>query len=154
MSIYESIIILDSLLSPKEIDTAVERFSAIITEHGGRIRKVDKWGKKRLAYEIQKKQYGFYIAIEFEGSGNIPHELEKDYNYNDKVLRYLTYRYDKHKLRAMAKAEQEARKTEAPTPAPAVEKPAETEPKVDPVPEEPTVEEPVTDTDSSEEKEE
>ncbi len=146
MSIYESIIILDSLLSPKEIDTAVERFSAIITEHGGTIRKVDKWGKKRLAYEIQKKQYGFYVAIEFESSGNIPHELEKDYNYNDKVLRYLTYRYDKHKLRAMAKAEQEARQTE--TPAPVAEKPAEAKPEVEPAPEEA-----VTDTENSEEKE-
>jgi len=114
MAIYESIIILDSLLSPKEIDAAIERFSGIIKEHGGTIRKVDKWGKKRLAYEIQKKQYGFYTAIEFEATGNIPKELENEYNYNDNVLRYLTYRYDKHKLKAMAQEQKEAAAAAAP----------------------------------------
>lgn len=108
MAIYETIFILDSLLSPKEIDAAIERFSGIIKENGGSIRKVDKWGKKRLAYEIQKKQYGFYAAIEFEGTGNIPKELESEYNFNDNVLRYLTYRYDKHKLKAMELQEKEA----------------------------------------------
>ncbi len=104
MAIYETVVILDSLLPPKEIDEAVERFSQIITENGGTIRKVDKWGKRRLAYEIQKKQYGFYVAIEFEGEGNIPKALQSEYNYTDPVLRYLTYRYDKHQLKAMAKA--------------------------------------------------
>lgn len=114
MAIYESIVILDSLLSPKEIDTAIERFSGIIKEHGGTIRKVDKWGKKRLAYEIQKKQYGFYAALEFEATGNIPKELENEYNYNDNVLRYLTYRYDKHKLKAMAQEQKDKAESAAP----------------------------------------
>ncbi len=104
MAIYETVVILDSLLPAKEIDDAVDRFSQIITENGGTIRKVDKWGKRRLAYEIQKKQYGFYVAIEFEGEGNIPKALQSEYNYTDPVLRYLTYRYDKHQLKAMAKA--------------------------------------------------
>ncbi len=119
MAIYETIFILDSLLPPKEIDAAIERFSSIITQNGGKVRKVDKWGKRRLAYEIQKKQYGFYGSIEFEGVGNIPKELESEYNFNDKVLRYLTYRYDKRKLKAMAMEEEEAVKSSAPAmPAP------------------------------------
>ena len=104
MAIYESVIILDSLLAAKEIDALVEEFSGIITSNGGTIRKVDKWGKKRLAFEINKKQYGFYLAIEFEATGNIPSDLEGNYNYNDSVLRYLTYSYDKHKLQALEKA--------------------------------------------------
>ena len=101
MAIYETIFILDSLIPPKDIEATIQKYSEIITENGGSIRKVDKWGKRRLAYEIQKKQYGFYVAIEFEGPGNIPRLLESDYNYNDKVLRFLTYRYDKNKLKAM-----------------------------------------------------
>lgn len=104
MAIYETVVILDSLLATKEIDVQVEQFSSIITQNGGTIRKVDKWGKKRLAFEIRKKQYGFYIAIEFEGIGNIPRALESDFNYNDKVMRYLTYQYDKHKLQALKDA--------------------------------------------------
>ena len=103
MAIYETIFILDSLIPPKDIEATIQKYSEIITENGGSIREVDKWGKRRLAYEIQKKQYGFYVAIEFEGPGNIPRLLESDYNYNDKVLRFLTYRYDKNKLKAMEK---------------------------------------------------
>ena len=101
MAIYETIFILDSLIPPKDIETTIQKYSTIITGNGGKIREVDKWGKRRLAYEIQKKQYGFYVAIEFEGPGTIPRLLESDYNYNDKVLRFLTYKYDKNKLKAM-----------------------------------------------------
>lgn len=119
MAIYETVVILDSLLASKEIDVQVEQFSGIITQNGGTIRKVDKWGKKRLAFEIRKKQYGFYVAIEFEGSGNIPRTLESDFNYNDKVMRYLTYQYDKHKLQALKDAaDKEAAVVES-APAPA-----------------------------------
>ena len=107
MAIYETIFILDSLLPPKEIDGAITRFSNIITSNGGKVRRVDKWGKRRLAYEIHKKQYGFYCSIEFDATGNIPKELESEYNFNDKVIRYLTYRYDKRKLRAMAMENEE-----------------------------------------------
>jgi len=103
MAIYETVVILDSLLPPKEIDAAIEHFSSVITDNGGKVRSVDKWGKRRLAYEIRKKQYGFYFAIEFEGTGNIPAALQADYNYNDNVMRYLTYAYDKHKINAKAK---------------------------------------------------
>lgn len=130
MAIYETIFIMDSLVPPKDIDASVERFSGIITDNGGTIRKVDKWGKKRLAYEIEKKQYGYYVSIEFEGKGNIPALLESDYNFNDKVLRYLTYHYDKNKLKVM-KDDEEVKKETAPPPKPKpepvpVETPAET----------------------------
>ncbi len=121
MTIYETIVILDSLLSPKEIDTMVEEFSGIIKEHGGEIRKVEKWGKKRLAYEIQKKQYGFYVSIEFTGPGTIPRELEANYNYNDKVMRYLTYKFDKHQLRALKMQEELDAKVVESAPAPVPE---------------------------------
>ncbi len=102
MAIYETVLILNSLLPPKEIDAIIERTQQVITENGGKIRTVDKWGKRRLAYEIQKKQYGFYFAVEFEGDGTIPLALQSEYNFNDNVLRYLTYLYDKHKIKSMA----------------------------------------------------
>ncbi|MGD9487099.1 MAG: 30S ribosomal protein S6 [Calditrichaceae bacterium] len=110
MAIYETIFIMDSLVPPKEIDSAVERFTNIIKEKSGTVRKIEKWGKKRMSYEIQKKQYGFYVSIEFEGNGNIPKELQSEYNFNDKVLRYLTYIFDKNKLKVM---EQKAERREA-----------------------------------------
>ena len=103
MPMYESIFILDSLLAPEEIDKIVNRVKELVENNGGKIVTIDKWGKRRLAYEIQKKQYGFYVAIEFEGEGPIPNALEQEYNFNEKVLRYLTYRYTENKIKAREK---------------------------------------------------
>jgi small subunit ribosomal protein S6 len=103
MAYYETIFILDSLLAPEEIETIIGRVKQQIEDQDAKILNIDKWGKRRLAYEIQKKQYGFYVSIEFEGKGQIPKILENDYNYNDKVLRYLTYRFDKKKLKQWEK---------------------------------------------------
>jgi len=103
MAMYESIFILDSLLTPEEIEKTIERIKDVITGNKGKVLTVDKWGKRRLAYEIQKKQYGFYVAIEFEAEGNLPLILQNEYNYNDKVIRYLTYRYTKNKIKAREK---------------------------------------------------
>ncbi len=108
MAISETVVILNSLLPPKELDDIIERTQQVITENGGTIRTVDKWGKRRLAYEIQKKQYGFYFAVEFEGEGNIPLALQSEYNFNDNVLRYLTYSFDKHKIKSMSQKKEKA----------------------------------------------
>jgi len=98
MAYYETIFILDSLLTPEEIEKAIGRVKELIEKAGGKILNVDTWGKRRLAYEIQKKQYGYYVSIEFEEKGTVPTILDNEYNYNDKVLRYLTYRFDKKKM--------------------------------------------------------
>ncbi len=160
MNIYETIFILDSLMPAKEIEDAIEHFSGIIRDNGGKIRNVDKWGKKRLAYEIQKKQYGFYVVLEFEGPGTIVKTLEGEYNFSDKVLRYLTYRFDKRKLRDLAEKLRKEEgfdrekpepkvKEEKPEPAPEVEtEPVETA--ADEKPEEPEkAEEPESDKEAS-----
>jgi small subunit ribosomal protein S6 len=113
MAYYETIFILDSLLAPEEIDATIGRVKQQIEDQDAKIIKIDKWGKRRLAFEIQKKQYGFYVSIEFDGKGNIPKVLENDYNYNDKVLRYLTYRFDKKKLKQWEKDAQSAKQSES-----------------------------------------
>ena len=113
MAYYETIFILDSLLAPEEIDATIGRVKQQIEDQDAKILKIDKWGKRRLAFEIQKKQYGFYVSIEFDGKGNIPKVLENDYNYNDKVLRYLTYRFDKKKLKQWEKDAQSAKQSES-----------------------------------------
>ena len=111
MHMYETIFILDSLLAPEEIDKIIDRVKEMIETNGGKFLTVEKWGKRRLAYEIQKKQYGFYVAIEFEGEGPIPNSLEREYNFNDKILLFLTYRYTKNKIIAR-KNEAETKKTQ------------------------------------------
>ena len=100
MGTYETIFILDSLLTQEEIDKTVDRVKEIIEANSGKILTIDKWGKRRLAYEIEKKQYGYYVSIEFEAEGNLPQVLQTEYNFTDKVIRYLTYRYTKNKIKA------------------------------------------------------
>lgn len=110
MPIYESIVILDSLLSVEEIDKMINRIKDMIEGEKGKIISIDKWGKRRLAYDIQKKQYGFYVAIVYEGEGTVSVTLEKEYNFNDTVLRYLTYRFDKNKLKMWNKEKEKKEK--------------------------------------------
>jgi len=100
MGTYETIFILDSLLTQEEIDKTVDRVKEIIETNNGKVLMIDKWGKRRLAYEIEKKQYGYYVSIEFEAEGNLPQMLQTEYNFTDKVIRYLTYRYTKNKMKA------------------------------------------------------
>jgi len=99
MALYETIFILDSLLPPEEIDKQIDRIKELLETNNCKVIEIDRWGKKRLTYEIQKKQYGFYVAIEFESDGTAPQILSNEYNYNDKVLRYLTYRFNKNKIK-------------------------------------------------------
>jgi len=110
MALYETIFILDSLLPPEEIDKIIDRVKELLESNGSKVIEIDRWGKRRLAYEIQKKQYGYYVAIEFDGISTIPALLNNEYNYNDKVIRYLTYRFDKNKLKDREKSKNKKEK--------------------------------------------
>ena len=72
----------------------VEKAKEYITRFGGTITNVDDWGKKRLAYEIQKMREGFYYFIQFDASADCPAEIEKRIRIMDNVLRFLCVRQD------------------------------------------------------------
>ena len=135
MALYETIFILDSLLPPEEIDKQVETVKGLLESNKCKVIEIDRWGKRRLAYEIQKKQYGYYVAIEFESDGTALKLLSSEYNYNDKVLRYMTYRFNKNKLKDREKSKaKEAKESE--------KKPEVVETNVSPAVESPEVETP------------
>ena len=110
MALYETIFILDSLLPPEEIDKQVDRIKELLETNNCKVIEIDRWGKRRLAYEIHKKQYGYYVVIEFESDGTAPQVLSNEFNYNDKVLRYLTYRFNKNKIKDREKSKLKAAK--------------------------------------------
>jgi len=88
---YSTIIVIDSLLKNEEIDNTIEKIQRNIKNNGGVILDVDRWGKKRLAYEIKKRQYGYYVEIIFESSNfNVVSVIERDYSLDENILRYLT----------------------------------------------------------------
>lgn len=100
---YETTFVIDSLLKAEEIDAIIGKYERFITTNGGEILRIDRWGKRRLAFEIKKRQYGFYVYVRFMGPSNIPKLIEREYRLNENVLRYLTLVLDKKALAQEAK---------------------------------------------------
>ena len=95
---YETVFIATPVLSEAQMKEAVEKFKGIITENEGEIVHEENWGLKKLAYPIQKKSTGFYYLIEFKAPGNLIDKLETQYRRDERVLRFLTFRMDKHSI--------------------------------------------------------
>ncbi|MBE5976853.1 MULTISPECIES: 30S ribosomal protein S6 [Lacrimispora] len=89
MNKYELTIVLNAKLEDEERAAAMEKINGYITRFGGTVTGVDEWGKKRLAYEIQKMKEGFYYFIKFDGASNTPNELEENVRIMEPVIRYL-----------------------------------------------------------------
>ena len=87
---YETIFIVHHDLPDDDIGEVVERLSKIITDLKGIVVKVEKWGKRKLAYPIKKQQKGYYILVDFVGEKTVVAELEKNMKFDDKVLKYLS----------------------------------------------------------------
>ncbi len=90
MRTYETTFIVDSLIRPEETEEIVNKIEKFISNNGGQIKKTDRWGKKRLAYEIKKRQYGYYVVIRYGAPPKLNRLLEKEYQLDENILRYLT----------------------------------------------------------------
>lgn len=112
MSLYETVFILDPQLKAPEIEEFVKKFMNFITNHGGEIVNKDEWGKRRLAYEINRKQYGYYVLLRFNGPGQIVALLEREYRLNEMVIRYLTIKVDPKALKMEEELERNKREQE------------------------------------------
>ena len=78
-------------------DALVKRFSDIVEKSGGKMEKIDEWGKKRLAYPIQYLNDGYYVLMTFEADPTLPAELERNYKISDDVLRYMVVNLEDQK---------------------------------------------------------
>lgn len=103
MQKYETIFVIDSLLKSDEIEAIITKYEKFISANGGQIDTIEHWGKKRLAYEIKKRQYGYYVLIRFDGPGAIVKQLEREYRLNESILRYMTLRLNKQALKMLEK---------------------------------------------------
>lgn len=70
----------------------VEKFNAIIESNGGEVVKTDLWGKRRLAYEIEKLREGYYVLVTFKAEADLPAELERKFRIADDIMRYMVVR--------------------------------------------------------------
>lgn len=100
MRTYEVLFIIAPNVEEADADKLIEQMKQTVADKGGTVTKVDKLGRKRLAYEIKKFREGNYVLFNIEGSGPEIHELERRLRVSDAVLRYLTVRIDKDLKRA------------------------------------------------------
>ena len=96
MNQYETVFILTPVLSDEQMKETVEKFKKILTDNGAEIVNEETWGLKKMAYAIQKKSTGFYCLLEYKGEPTIVEKLETGFRRDEKVIRYITVKEDKH----------------------------------------------------------
>ena len=89
MNKYELALVVIAKIEDEERAAVVEKAKALIARFNGNVTEVEEWGKKRLAYEVQKMREGFYYFIQFEAEATCPAEVERRVRIMDNVLRYL-----------------------------------------------------------------
>ena len=94
MNKYELCVVVNAKLEDDERTAALEKVQKLITRFGGTIENIDEWGKKKLAYEIQKMKEAYYYFIHFDAEATAPVEIENRIRIMDNVIRYLCVRAD------------------------------------------------------------
>ncbi len=89
MNKYELIVVLNATLTDEDRAAAMDKVNEYITREGGNVTKVDEWGLKTLAYEIQKMKEAYYYVIDFEAPVNAPADIESNVRIMEQVLRFL-----------------------------------------------------------------
>ena len=94
MNKYELAVVLTTKIEDEERAASIEKIKEVIARFGGVVTNVDEWGKKRLAYEIQKMKEGFYYFIQFDAESDVPAQVEAQVRIMEPVIRYLCVRQD------------------------------------------------------------
>jgi small subunit ribosomal protein S6 len=93
---YETVFILTPVLSADQAKETVENYKKMLQNAGAKIVNEEHWGMKKLAYPIQKKSTGFYQLFQYEAEGEFIAKLELAFKRDEKVMRFLTVKLDKH----------------------------------------------------------
>ena len=94
-ALYETIFILHPELTEEEAEETVQNLNKVLEDRGSETLRIERGGKRRLAYPIRKQRYGYYNLIHFRALSDALLELERVYRLSDRVLRYISVRYDK-----------------------------------------------------------
>ncbi|OIV37516.1 30S ribosomal protein S6 [Mangrovactinospora gilvigrisea] len=93
---YELMVILDPELEERAVSPLIDGFLKVVRDGGGNVEKVDTWGRRRLAYEINKKSEGIYSVVDLKAQPDVVKELDRQLNLNESVLRTKVLRPDTH----------------------------------------------------------
>lgn len=115
---YELMVIFDPEIDERQVAPNLDKFLKVITNDGGSIEKVDVWGRRRFAYEIQKKTEGLYAVVNFTATSEATQELDRQLKLNESILRTKVLRAEEAIALVAAEAkrseEKAARKAAAP----------------------------------------
>jgi len=89
---YESLFILRPDLDEEKIAEMMEKFRVLIENNGGEVTRLDKWGRRRLAYEIKRLHEGLYIILQFKADQAVVRELDRVFKITDEVIRHIIKR--------------------------------------------------------------
>jgi small subunit ribosomal protein S6 len=112
MNHYETVFILNPVLSETQVKETVSKFEDYLTSKGAEIVSKEDWGLKKMAYEIQNKKSGFYTLLQFTAPGEVLVGFETEFRRDERVMRFLTVALDKHAV-SWAERRREKLKTKA-----------------------------------------
>jgi small subunit ribosomal protein S6 len=101
--VYEILFIADPNLGEPEVDTLASTVQGYVEKEGGKIQKVEKWGKKRLAYPVKKHRDGSYVLMVVDGKPALVHEIERRMRVTDGLIKFLTVRVDEDLRKAASR---------------------------------------------------
>jgi small subunit ribosomal protein S6 len=113
--LYEILFIADSNLGEPDVDALAAQVQGYVEKEGGRVQKVEKWGKKRLAYLVKRQREGYYVLVVAEAQPPVVKEVERRLRVTDGILRFITVRVDEElrkaeRRKARRTAEEEKRR--------------------------------------------
>jgi small subunit ribosomal protein S6 len=100
---YETVFILNPVLSEEQTKDTVAKFKKVLTDNGAQIVHEDNWGLRKFAYPIDKKSSGYYTVLHFQAAPTVIKTLETEYHRDERVLRSLVVRLDKHAVAYLQK---------------------------------------------------
>ena len=92
MELYESIFIIHPELKEEEVEEQTKRVENLVTRLGGEILKTERWGKKRLAYAVNKHRYGFYVLLRLRANSVVLQELQRHYRLTEGIIKFMVIR--------------------------------------------------------------
>jgi len=101
--VYESAILVNAALDDQQIEVILTKVKDFIVNNGGQIREFENWGRKRLAYPVEKSKIGYYAIYRFDAPSDIVAKLERTYSLDEQILRYVTLKLNSDALEQLEK---------------------------------------------------
>lgn len=98
---YEKIVLLLPTLSEEEVKDVINKITSFITDNGGEVLKIENWGKKKLAYKLNKQSKGYYVLFIFKAPPKTIHSIEEFYKVYDFVFKYMVIKLSKEQIASL-----------------------------------------------------